>query len=162
MINLADVETCDDVVLGELERAEIDICRNKNKTGSYNVPCHIHGTLGGHMYVDPNDDFMNCWVYNKTTDIKMNSFFFTRWWNFWYVSGYVPLYISQEIYNNPKGGNNILARDATHPEEEGNNLPQENIACYKVAGMTVVRRHLIYTEESLAYFVETLEKYKLI
>ena len=162
MKNLAGVEACDDLVIDELERAGVDVDKRHYNAFSYNVPCRVYGTMGGTHYVDPDDEFMNRWVYKEGTLIKLNSFLFIRWSHFCNIRGYVPLHISEEMYSNSKGGNNIRARDATVPEEDGSNLPHENIACYKVAGMTVVRRHLIYTEESLDYFVETIENHNLV
>lgn len=157
-------------ILKELEEAKIDFTgRPKRVLSDVTLSKIVFGTLGGSWYIDPKDDFMSRWIYGKHTLIKLNSFTFIRDRKCWKVCGYVPLYISEEMYRDSRSSRRLIfqrktirPRDSYFGKKYKCNVPSKNIACYKVCDMDVVRHHYIYTQESLNYFVEVLKKYNLV
>lgn len=156
MRNLAGDKDCDVYIREELEKAGITLY-NLKKPGRSEVPYTIFGGLGGKPLSDEEKDFMDRHGLMIEVIKNNSSFIFTRAWYYWCVSGYVPLNIAVEMYENPNGKKDI--RVAGHC---GCPPPSEQLVLHKVCGMDVVNSYHIDTQEGLNYFVETLKKYNLV
>ena len=82
---------------------------------------------------------------------------FTRAWYYWCVSGYVPLHVAEEMYENPNGRKDIRANGHC-----GCPPPSEQLHYHKVCGMDVVDSYHIDSQEGLNYFVQTMIKHGIV
>ncbi|KKM02273.1 hypothetical protein LCGC14_1786030, partial [marine sediment metagenome] len=106
MRNLAGVEDCDVTIREELEKAGIDIY-SIGEPGRSEVPYTLYGGLGGKLLDEEGQAFMDRHGVAVDTIKKFVSFTFERAWYYWVVSGYVPLNIAVEMYENPNGKKDI-------------------------------------------------------
>lgn len=156
MINLAGVEKCDDRIREELEKAGIDIY-NLGEPGRSEVPYTLYGGLGGKPLDEEGRGFMDRRGVAVDSMKSFVSFTFTRAWYYWQVSGYVPLDIAVEMYENPNGKKDIrVAGHCACPH------PADWKVKHKVCGMNVVDHYHIDSQEGLNYFVETLKRHRLV
>jgi len=91
LINLAGVQTCDDIIKKELELAEIELV-SVGKRERSEVPSEYIG--------------------------KCNNFILSRAWYYWVVTGYMPLKYAKEIYANFKDLNIRAAGHCCNPPPE--------------------------------------------
>lgn len=156
MKNLAGVETCDEYIRVELEKAGLTIL-NKREPKNSEVPYVLYGVAGGKPLDDDTLGVMERHGLEEGTAKAFYSFVFTRAWYYWIVSGFVPLDIADKIYQNPNGRYDVRAGGhcgAVNPCEVKHQA--------KICGMNVVDHYHIDTQEGLNFFVETLRQYKLI
>ncbi len=156
MRNLAGVENCDTYISKELEKAGITPY-NLGKVTFDEVPYTIYGGLGGRPLSNTSQEYMKSNGFSEEFMKGLVSFIFTRAWYYWRVSGYVPLAVAEEMYENPNGVKDIrVAGNCGCPP------PSEWLVHHKICGMDVVGSYHIDTQEGLNYFVETLKKHNLL
>ena len=158
MINLAHDEQCDIVILEELEKAGITAFKSHSSDKPhYDVPYTIFGGLGVEPLSEEDQRYFDRIGTTPEFAETMASFVFTRAWYYWCVSGFVPLSIAEEIYENPNGVKDIrVAGHCACPP------PSEWLTHHKVCGMDVVDSYHIDTQEGLNYFVKTMIKHGLV
>ncbi len=92
MKNLAGNKGCDADIERELTRCGIEIVRDQPRNDE--VPSSLRGKLGPYT--------------------------FDRAWNYWRVSGAMPLDVARELYSDPVGKNDVrVAGDCTCPAPDG-------------------------------------------
>lgn len=160
MKNLAGVETCDELILEELLEAGIQCMKIQRKDGERipEVPYTIIGILGGHEQFNADD----CQDLNKTGWweshlIQSVSFTFTRAWYYWVVTGYVPLSVAEELYEDSVGAKAVRSGGdcACRP-------PKTWLTRHPIVGMKVVNLYHIDSQEGLNLFTKTLRKHNLV
>ena len=154
MRNLAGVEDCDIHIRKELEKAGI-MPLTLRELGRSEVPYTVFGCLGAKPLSDEEQRYFDRMGTTPEFARTMGSFVFVRAWYYWCVSGFVPLVVAEEMYEERKedvrsGGDCACRPPATWKTR------------HKFCGMDVVNSYHIDTQEGLNYFVQTMKKHSLI
>lgn len=168
MENLAGKKDCDDVIIGELEKAGITILKGIKSDGE--VLYSSIGVLG--EWYDAKEIEKSIQKFSGSISIKADSmgkyfkYVFVRAWYYWVVRGPVPLPIARKLYEHSIGKKDVRVAghcDCPSPneEEDGRILwasPYEGP--YGEEGAAVYTYH-IDSQEGLDLFVKTLQEHGL-
>jgi hypothetical protein len=164
MKNLAGVKECDEFISHELELAGIhQITLVEAERGEHEVPYTVIGVLGAKHFREEWDEMLVKSpslkkLFNPTNIAPHVSFVFCRAWYYWVVIGLVPLYVANELYENPIGKKDV--RVSGHC---GCPSPIEWIKNrHLIAGHQCVECYHIDSQEGLNLFVQTLHAHKLV
>lgn len=154
MKNLAGVEDCDEHIRKELTEAGITIVDASEHKGE--VPYRFIGVLGMQDFNEMEHSVI-CQYDPTRIYAESSSFSFRRAWYYWVVVGYVPLYVAEELYNDPVGKKDVRVEGhcACPP-------PEEWATKHKICGHRVINSYHIDSQEGLNLFVITLKKYNLV
>lgn len=162
MKNLAGVKGCDEFIRDELAEAGIAALLLPGEDKSkHEVPWQVIGLLGGRTYLNelakyPENSIIRAHQRVEFIDADIASFKFIRCWYYWSVTGYVPMDVAMEMYNDPIG------RTAIRVEGHcGCPSPEDYTSQPLVAGKQCIRSYHIDSQEGLNLFVETLRKHNL-